>query len=90
MVLGVNSPSQQPAIVATCIVSPIISSFFVTVRLWTRASITRNLSWDDCRLTLSSLFWWLYFLHIADTALATWVSIRGGWVRDRIAYKTTL
>ncbi|KAG7001511.1 hypothetical protein G7Y79_00031g066260 [Physcia stellaris] len=47
MVLTGASPSQQPAIVATCIVSPIISSFFVTVRLWTRASITRNISWDD-------------------------------------------
>lgn len=73
MVINTDPSSQQHAIVVVCIVSPIVSSLFVAIRVWTRAFVSSSIGWDDCklprlRLLVASLS------HVKDTALVTWVS----------------
>lgn len=72
MVINTDPSSQQHAIVVVCIVSPILSSLFVAIRVWTRTFISHSVSWDDCklprlRLLVASLS------HVIDAALVTWV-----------------
>ena len=55
MAINQDPSSQQLAIVATCVVSPIISCLFVTIRLWTRIFVTHTIGWDDCMSTRLSI-----------------------------------
>ncbi|KAL9110467.1 MAG: hypothetical protein Q9227_005011 [Pyrenula ochraceoflavens] len=48
-----GSEGRGPAIVKTAIVSPILSSLFVFLRLYSRAYLTRNLDWDDLASVLT-------------------------------------
>ncbi|KAL9620665.1 MAG: hypothetical protein Q9160_004801 [Pyrenula sp. 1 TL-2023] len=49
------SDGRGPAIVKTAIVSPIIASLFVFLRLYSRAYLTRGLGWDDLVSVLTLL-----------------------------------
>ena len=50
MTIDTDPSTQQHTIVVVCIVSPIVSSLFVAMRLWTRAFVTHSLGKDDCKL----------------------------------------
>ena len=50
MVINTDPSSQQHAIVIVCIVSPIVTSLFVAIRIWTRIFVTNSIGWDDCKL----------------------------------------
>ena len=72
MAIDTDPSTQQHTILVVCIVSPIFSSLFVAMRLWTRAFVTHSLGKDDCKLPR------LCFLvaspsHFIDTALLTLV-----------------
>lgn len=73
MVVNTDPSTQQHAVVIVCIVSPIVSSLFVAIRVWTRTSISHSVSWDDCKLHLPFGYQAL-LLHMIDTALITWVN----------------
>ena len=57
MVVNTDPSTQQRTIVIVCVVTPIFSSLFVAIRIWTKGFITRAIGWDDCKLPrpLSSL-----------------------------------
>ena len=40
--------SRGPAIVVVAIISPIVSGFFVALRVYTRAFIVKVIGWEDC------------------------------------------
>lgn len=52
--------SRGPAIIGVAIISPIISGFFVALRVYTRAFLVKRLGWEDCKysktLTFRSIF----------------------------------
>ena len=50
MIVNTDPSSQQHAIVVVCIVSPIVSSLFVAIRVWTMTFVRHSMSWDDCKL----------------------------------------
>ena len=50
MAVDTDSSTQQHTIVVVCIVSPIVSSLFVAMRIWTRAFVTHSIGRDDCKL----------------------------------------
>ena len=73
MVINTDPSTQQQAIVIVCIVSPIVSSLFVAIRIWTRAFVTHAVGWDDCKLaTLACLL--MGRSHLIDIALITLVN----------------
>ena len=49
MAINTDSSSRQYAVLLTCIITPIVSSLFVAVRIWTRVFISGSLGWDDRR-----------------------------------------
>ena len=72
MTINTDPSTQQHTIVVVCIVSSIVSSLFVAIRLWTRTFVTHSVGLDDCKLSR------LYFLgislsHVIDAALITLV-----------------
>ena len=44
----VNPESQQPAMIAVCTVVIVLTTVFVTVRLYSTARITRSMGGEDC------------------------------------------
>ena len=72
MVINTDPSSQQHTIVIVCIVSPIISSIFVAIRLWTKSFITRSVGWDDCKL-LCLCFLVASLTGVVDATLGTFV-----------------
>lgn len=56
MVINTDPSSQQHAIVIVCIVSPIVTSLFVAIRIWTRIFVTTSMGWDDCKLPRLRLY----------------------------------
>ena len=50
MVKNTDPSSQQHAIVVISIISPILSTLFVAMRVWTKGFITHSIGWDDCKL----------------------------------------
>ena len=50
MVINTDPSTQQQTIVIVCIVSSIVSSLFVAIRIWTRTFVTHSVGWDDCKL----------------------------------------
>ncbi|KAF6240495.1 hypothetical protein HO173_001163 [Letharia columbiana] len=56
MVINTDPSSQQHAIVVVCIVSPIVSSLFVAIRVWTRAFVSSSIGWDDYTALVTWLF----------------------------------
>ena len=72
MTIDTDPSTQQHTIVVVCIVSPLVSSLFVAMRLWTRAFVTHSLGNDDCKLPR---LWALVASpsHSIDTALLTLV-----------------
>ena len=57
MTINTDHSTQQHTIVVVCIVSPVISSLFVAMRLWTRAFVTHPLGKDDCKLPHLYFLW---------------------------------
>lgn len=51
-----NVPSRAGDIIITCIVCPIIATIIVSIRVWTRVVVTRNLGWDDYAAMITLLF----------------------------------
>lgn len=47
MVINTDPSSQQHTIVLVCIVSPIVTSLFVAIRVWTRTFVSHWVGWDD-------------------------------------------
>lgn len=47
MVINTNSSSYQHAIVVICIVSSVVSSLLVAIRVWTRTFISHSMGRDD-------------------------------------------
>ena len=74
MTINTDPSTQQHAIVVVCIVSPIVSSLFVAIRVWTRTFVTHSIGWDDCKLP-RPCFLVASLSHVIDTALLTWVRI---------------
>lgn len=74
MVVNTDPSTQQHAIVIVCIVSPIVSSLFVIIRVWTRAFISHSIGLDDSKL-LCPLPFRTLLSHVIEAALVTWVKI---------------
>ena len=73
MVINTDPSTQQHTIVVVCIVSPIFSSIFVAIRLWTKSFITHSLGWDDCKLS-RLCFLDASLTRAVDAALGTFVT----------------
>ena len=56
MVINTDPSTQQQTIVIVCIVSPVVSSLFVAIRIWTRTLVTHSVGWDDCKLATPPVF----------------------------------
>ena len=50
MALSAKVESRGPAIVIVAIISPIISGFFVALRVYTRVFLVKAMGWDDCEV----------------------------------------
>lgn len=50
MVINTDPSTQQHTIVIVCIVSSVVSSLFVAIRIWTRAFVNHSVGRDDCKL----------------------------------------
>ena len=50
MVVNTDPSTLQQTIIVVCIVSSIVSSLFVAIRIWTRTFVTHSVGWDDCEL----------------------------------------
>lgn len=72
--------SRGPAIVVVAIISPIISGFFVALRVYTRAFLVKVTGWEDCGYSkknhISNDFW-----RVLDLSILTLVSRE---VTDRV------
>ena len=51
-----NVPSRAHEIIVTCIVCPVVAAIFVSIRVWTRIVVTRNLGWDDYAAIITLFF----------------------------------
>ena len=76
MVVNSDPSSQQHAIVVIAIVSPIVSSLFMSLRVWTRAFITHSVGWDDCKPPYLSISSGVFYMvkpisHVIDFAIVT-------------------
>ena len=58
MVVNIDPSTQQQTIVIVCIVSSIVSSLFVAIRIWTKTFVTHSLGWDDCKLATLPVSLW--------------------------------
>lgn len=72
MVINTNSSSYQHAIVVICIVSSVVSSLLVAIRVWTRTFISHSMGRDDCKLSCLRLLVVLP-LQVTDASLVTLV-----------------
>ena len=77
MAIDTDPSTQQQTIVVVCIVSPIVSTLFVAIRLWTRAFVVHSLGKDDCKLP-HLCFIAALRSHVIDAAFITLVRT-GRW-----------
>ena len=50
MAVDTDPSTQQHTIIVVCIVSPVVCSLLVAIRIWTRAFVTHSVGLDDCKL----------------------------------------
>ena len=78
MLVNTDPSSEQHTIVVACIVTPIVTSLFVGIRVWTRTFASHWTGWDDCKLPRFPLLV-ASLSYILDAALVTWVSTSLWW-----------
>lgn len=49
MAVDVGESNRDHTIVAACIVLPITTLIFISLRIWSRVLLTHSVGWDDCR-----------------------------------------
>lgn len=74
MVVNNDPSTQQHTIVIVCIVSPIVSSLFVAIRIWTRTFVTHFVGWDDYLALVT-----LPFCIACSTLVAIGTNYGFGW-----------
>lgn len=72
MVINTDPSTEQHTILVVCIVSPVIASLFVAIRIWTKCFITHSIGWDDRKLPRLCLFV-ASLTSAVDAALGTFV-----------------